>query len=78
MAAALTEGRHGLKAFRLSDVPPDIRERAKARLLKIEPSPVVAVLIGMAADAPSERVYWIPVEAWEREAAKQTWRRAAR
>jgi hypothetical protein len=76
MADALTEGRRGLKAFRLSDVPLDIRYRAKERLLKVEPSPTVAVLIGLAADAPSERVYWIPAEAWDREAAKQTWTRA--
>lgn len=77
MAAALTEGRRGLKAFRLSDVPPEIRERAKTRLLKIVDSPTERIMLGVAADAPSDRVYWIPVEAWESEAGKATWKRAA-
>lgn len=71
-----TEGRRGLKPFRLSDVPKPIRERAKERLLKIEPSPTAAVMIGLACEDPSDRVYWIPAEAWEAESRKQTWRRA--
>lgn len=76
MAAVPTEGRHGLKAFRLSDVPLDIRLRAKDRLLKIEASPTVAVLIGVVTESPSATVYWIPREAWDTEASKQTWKRA--
>lgn len=63
-----TEGR-GLKAFRLSDIyqiDPGILQRAKAVALKREDSFMERVKIGMAAENPSQTVYWIPREAWER------------
>lgn len=66
----------GLQAFRLGDIPEGIRLRAKDRLLKTEgsvdgmlvatSSPLDRLRIGMAAERPSPRVYWIPREAWER------------
>jgi hypothetical protein len=68
-------GRTGLKAFRLSDVDPGIRERAKSLALKREDSFVERVKIGLAAEQPSDRVYWIPRPAWDRVMGKRRARR---
>jgi hypothetical protein len=76
-----------LRAFRLSDVPEPIRLRAKESLLKTvggstDGMIVVSVnfserlAIGIAAERPSERVYWISEAAWARESKKATWRKA--
>lgn len=65
MSASL-DGGAVLKAFRLSEVPPDIRERGKAVALKREDSFTERLKIGLAAERPSDRVYWISRTAWEK------------
>lgn len=63
----------GLRAFRLGDIPEPVRLRALERLLSgRDPKlpPVVSfsdrVSLGLVAETPSDRVYWIPRPAWER------------
>ena len=70
-APRTTGSRSGLTPFRLADVPPAIRESAKSRLVKLSDSITERIQIGIAADAPSDRVYWIPTTAWE-DAARKT------
>ena len=64
-----------LVAFRLADIPIEIRLRAKDRLLRASgatdylpttDSPIERVRIGIAAETPSDRLYWIRRERWER------------
>ena len=71
MDASLRRG--GLVSFRLGDLPEEIRLRAKDRLLRgADPklpnldSLADRVAVGIAAERPSDRVYWIPKPAWER------------
>lgn len=76
MSVSSQAGRQGLKAFRLAEVPEGIRLRAKERLLRTPGTahgllmatadPLARLAIGAAAERPSERVYWISREAWER------------
>jgi hypothetical protein len=90
MSASLsTEGRaHRLRAFRLSEIPYDIRKRALSialgqsdRALPDEQSGYGGLLaklsvpapsfnqrkaLELAAERPSERVYFVTVKAWEK------------
>ncbi len=69
------EGRR-LKSFRLSDVPLGLRLAAKEKLLKTNGSAdgmLVASLsfadrlkVGLAAEQPSPRVYWVSQRAWDK------------
>lgn len=69
------EGRR-LKGFRLADVPLRVRQDAYDRLLKTNgsadgtlvrsDSPAEFLALGLAAEDPSDRVYWVSSEAWER------------
>lgn len=77
MAAPSTEGRRGLTPFRLSDVPETVRRRYGMKLADIAQESADAwgmIQMTRAIDTPSDRVYWIPTEAWQRESAKRTWR----
>ena len=72
---ARTQGRR-LKSFRLGDVSEEARLRALDKLLKTKGSSdgmLVAswtftdrLALGLAARQPSDRVYWVSQEAWER------------
>lgn len=65
MSTPLTmEGR--LKGFRLSDVPEKLRQRAADHLIRREDDFVKRLQIGAAARQPSNRLYFVPVQAWER------------
>ena len=55
-----------LRVFRLTDVPLEVRARHATKLLRDENSPLDRVRIGLAIDRPSDRVYAIPLAAWER------------
>jgi hypothetical protein len=66
-------GRGGLVSFRLGDVPEEVRLRALERLLRgADPKLPAAisfsdrVQLGLVAERPSDRVYWIPRPAYER------------
>lgn len=62
-------GRH-LVSFRLADLPETIRQRGKdvalRRALRAGDSPFDRFAIGMAADVPSDTVYWVSRAAWDR------------
>lgn len=74
MSAVPRATRGGLKGFRLSDVPLDIRLKAKELLLfgngtadRVVPvvnDPFMRTEIGVVADFPSATVYWISEKAW--------------
>lgn len=90
MSLSPSVGRQGLKAFRLSDVPIEIRLRAALAVArahreaddKVDPrdrlfarlrsdaaaggDSTETETIKQIAQAPSERVYWISRDAWER------------
>lgn len=55
-----------LRAFRLSEVPPGLRERHANRLIKQSDSPIERMHLGFAAHRPTERVYMVSREAWDR------------
>lgn len=65
----------GLQPFRLGDVPEGIRLRGKEVALRREDSPLERLRIGMAAENPSPRVYWISRAAWERVTLPKNQRR---
>lgn len=75
MATRSGPGR-GLRGFRLSDVPEDLRLRALDKLLKTDGSAdgmllasesfTDRVALGIAATRPSDRVYWVSKTAWDR------------
>lgn len=69
----VSAGAGTLKAFRLSDLPAQVLEYGVSEFERIEValgvgSPLDAVSemvdIQRAAERPSDRVYYIPVEAW--------------
>jgi hypothetical protein len=74
----------GLRSFRLTDVPQGIRSAALDNLLRTEgssdgmlvPSFSLSerIALGIAADRPSDRVYWVSAEAWEKASKKRSWR----
>ena len=79
------EGRQRLVGFRLSDVPEPVRLSAKDKLLRAEGRDLMVAVtrtfeerlaIGLAAEQPSDRVYWITREAWDRARQKRAWRLA--
>lgn len=76
-----------LKGFRLADIPEGVRRDAYDKLIKTvdgsKDGLIVAsrslseqVALGIAAEAPSERVYWVTQEAWERATRSLPWKRA--
>lgn len=69
-----SEGR-GLRSFRLSDVPFSVRYRAYERLLPDCENLRDQIALGIAVNSPSDKVYFVPQDVWERESRKQTWRR---
>lgn len=85
MSASLSGRR--LKSFRLADIPYGVRLDAYDKLIKTDGSKdgvLVAsrslseqVALGIAAEDPSERVYWVPLDAWESATRSRTWRTAA-
>lgn len=67
-----------LVSFRLGQIPEHVRTRAMEKLLRGADRtlpPVVGyaerIALGVAVQDPSERVYWIPREAWDRVMAKK-------
>jgi predicted oxidoreductase (fatty acid repression mutant protein) len=85
MSASLSGGR--LKSVRLSDIPYGVRLDAYDKLIKTQGSKdgiLVAswslseqVALGIAAEQPSEQVYWVPLDAWESAVRSRAWRLAA-
>lgn len=68
------EGRR-LKVFRLSDVPENIRLSARVIAERdFCTSPLECVMVGVAADHPSDKVYAVSLEAWEK-AMRKRWAR---
>jgi hypothetical protein len=66
--------RRGLMSIRLSDVPLAVRLAAYDKLIMQEDSLLAKVALGQAAHSPSDRVYYIPARAWEKESRKRAWR----
>lgn len=69
MAAALTDGRRGLTAVRLSEIPIAVRRDAGASLLRVASQDArlaETVELTRAIEYPSETVYWVPTEDYER------------
>lgn len=58
--------RNGLTPFRLTDLPETIRQRGKDVALRAEDNVMERVRIGIAAERPSDRIYWVPTHAYER------------
>lgn len=72
-----TEGRRGLVPFRLSDVPISIRRVAANHLIRVaheSADPWSAITLTRAAETPSDRVYWIPAQAYDDVRSKRAWR----
>ncbi len=74
MCPSPSVGRPGLKAVRLSDIAktdPGLLERAKNIAMKREDSFTERLKIGLAAERPSDAVYWVPRPAWDRVMGKR-------
>jgi hypothetical protein len=55
-----------LISFRLSDLPERVLLHGKDVAMRREDSPFKRLEIAQAAERPSEHVYWVPRDAWER------------
>lgn len=55
-----------MRAFRLNEVPIDVRLRAADRLIPQEDSLGKRIELGTVARMPSSRVYFVSEEAWEK------------
>lgn len=84
--SATPTGRSGLRGFRLAEVPERVRLAAYDKLLMTAGSKdgtlvrsselVERAALSVAAVSPSDRVYWVSREAWDRVMAPR--RRARR
>lgn len=75
-AAPSTEGRRGLTAFRLSSIPLAVRKDVGHRLVRAasdDGALADAVALTRAIEDPSETVYWVPTDAYERARARARW-----
>lgn len=55
-----------LRVFRLAEVPLKIRQRHASHLIRTAPTMVDRMKVGLAIQDPTDRVYAVSREAWER------------
>jgi hypothetical protein len=67
-----------LRAFRLAEIPEPIRQRGKSRAILHEDNVIERLRIGLAAERPSDRIYWIPRTAWDKVMLPKNRKRGAR
>ena len=75
-----------LRPVRLAEIPLRVRQDAYDKLLMTDGSKDGLLVrsstlseraaLGLAAESPSDRVYWIPADAYEQAASKRGWKLA--